>query len=102
MVEVAHDMSTPAISEDVDEVTNDGLRNEHIQDLREAVKFFLLQGRVPTASQVRSRLGHITAGRFDPKDIGFSRFRDFLDFAESAGSITVDHARVGDVTVSLP
>lgn len=98
MVEVARNMSTSPISED----TNEVLRNEYVQDLREAVKFFLLQGRVPTASQVRSRLGHITAGRFDPKQIGFSRFRDFLDFAEAAESITVDHARVGDVTVSLP
>lgn len=59
-------------------------------------------GRDATGSEVRLALKDRTYGGFDPKALGFRRFRDFLDAAGERGLIEVDRSRRGDVGVRLP
>jgi hypothetical protein len=57
--------------------------------------------RPPTASEARLAMKRLTYGGFSPKDLGYSRFRDFLADAETRGLIVVDASRQGDVAVHL-
>jgi Uncharacterised protein family (UPF0158) len=59
-------------------------------------------GRPPTASEVRLEMKRQTYGGFDPKIIGFKRFRDFLSMAATEGHIRLDASRRGDLAVLLP
>ncbi|GAA3607289.1 hypothetical protein GCM10022223_24090 [Kineosporia mesophila] len=59
-------------------------------------------GQSPTASEVHLRIRSLTYGGFKAKNLGFKRFRDFLEHAKSESLIIIDYARVGDVSVSLP
>ncbi|MER6060635.1 hypothetical protein ABT167_05385 [Streptomyces sp. NPDC001792] len=56
----------------------------------------------PTASEVRLEMKRRTYGGFDPKKLGYRRFRDFLNDAETEGLIGIDHLRQGDVSLYLP
>jgi len=55
--------------------------------------------RNPTASEVRLEMKRRTHGGFDPKLVGFKRFREFLTAAADAGFVTLDTTRLGDVAV---
>lgn len=64
-----------------------------------------LQGhllRLPTASEVRLDLKQATYGGFDPKALGFKRFRDFLLEAQRRGYVVLDSTRAGDIAVGGP
>ncbi|MEW2120249.1 hypothetical protein AB0945_34740 [Streptomyces sp. NPDC005474] len=56
----------------------------------------------PTASEVRLEMKRRTYDGFDPKKLGYRRFRDFLNDAETEGLIGIDHLRQGDVSLYLP
>jgi hypothetical protein len=43
----------------------------------------------------------LTYNGFDPKRLGYKKFRDFLDEAESANVIKIDRDRQGDLGISL-
>lgn len=70
--------------------------------LREALSDLGSLGRPATGSEVRLRMTRRTYGGFDPRALGFRRFREFLNAAEGAGYIEIDDARRGDVAVRLP
>ncbi|MFF8647306.1 UPF0158 family protein [Streptomyces griseoluteus] len=55
-----------------------------------------------TGSAVRLEMGRRTYGGFDPKRVGYKRFRDFLDDAEARGYVEIDRDRPGDVSVAIP
>lgn len=59
-------------------------------------------GRPATGSEVRLGLKRRTYGGFDPRPLGFKRFREFLNAARDAGHIEIDDGRKGDVAVRLP
>lgn len=87
-------------------MTNDDqysdLRREAVDVLIQALIYLLsAAGRQPTASELRIRLREITRDGFDTKRLGFTRFRDFLDYAEQGGNITLDRDRPGDIAVGL-
>jgi hypothetical protein len=54
--------------------------------------------RLPTASLVRVAMKRLTYDGFDPEELGFKRFRDFLKAAENDKRIEL-HDRPGDVVV---
>ncbi|BCJ45028.1 hypothetical protein GCM10010168_83980 [Actinoplanes ianthinogenes] len=56
-------------------------------------------GRYPTASEVRLEMKRRTYGGFDPKGMGYKRFRDFLEDAQSHGVVKLDPSRAGDIAV---
>lgn len=70
--------------------------------LREALGDLARLGRPATGSEARLGMKRRTYGGFDPRSLGFKRFRDFLQAARDAGHIELDDARKGDVAVSLP
>jgi hypothetical protein len=78
------------------------LRQQAVDALVQAIRSLISAEREPTASRVRVQLRHVTRGGFDLERLGFTRFREFLEYAESVGSITIDHARQGDLAVGLP
>lgn len=55
-----------------------------------------------TGSAIRLEMGRRTYGGFDPKRVGYKRFRDFLDDAEGRGYVEVNRDRPGDVAVAIP
>lgn len=57
--------------------------------------------RPPTASEVRLEMKRLTYGGFDPKALGYSRFRDFLADAEAQRLVSIDSSRQGDISVHL-
>ena len=59
-------------------------------------------GRQATGSEVRLALKARTYGGFDPRALGFRRFRAFLSAAAERGVVEVDERRRGDVAVRLP
>ena len=59
-------------------------------------------GRDLTASQARLQMKRKSYGGFNPKDLGFARFRDFLSEAAKEGYVVVDDTRPGDYTLSPP
>jgi hypothetical protein len=80
----------------------DTLRREAANVLVNAIADLMSSsGRQPTASEVRIKLRDLTHDGFDPKRLGFVRFRDFLDYAERYGTITLDRGRPGDISVGL-
>ncbi len=56
----------------------------------------------PTASQVRLEMKRRTYGGFDPKGMGYTRFRDFLEDAANQGHVKLDGSRQGDILVLPP
>lgn len=68
--------------------------------LTQAVEAGLDGLRWPTASQVRLAMKQLTYGGFNPKDLGFKRFRDFLQAAETAGHVTLHLEHPGDIVVA--
>ena len=75
-------------------------RAEAFAVLADAVAGLTADGvRPPTASEVRLEMKRRTYGGFDPKLVGFKRFRDFLMAAASEGHIGLDTSRAGDMAV---
>ncbi|MFB6562522.1 UPF0158 family protein [Streptomyces sp. NPDC056400] len=71
--------------------------------LAEAIALLSQKAGSPvTGSAVRLEMGRRTYGGFDPKRVGYKRFRDFLDEAEQQGYVEIDHDRPGDVGLSIP
>ncbi|UWE13065.1 UPF0158 family protein [Actinacidiphila bryophytorum] len=71
--------------------------------LIEAIASLSQAGSLPvTGSAVRLEMGRLTYGGFDPKRVGYKRFRDFLDDAEGRGHVEIDRDRPGDVAVAIP
>lgn len=71
--------------------------------LADAVASLAQAGASPvTGSAVRLEMGRRTYGGFDPKRVGYKRFRDFLDDAEARGYVAIDRDRAGDVSVTMP
>ncbi|WP_446212415.1 UPF0158 family protein [Micromonospora sp. IBSANI012] len=76
------------------------LRAEAFAVLVDAVGSLATDGfRPPTASEVRLEMKRRTYGGFDPKLVGFKRFRDFLMAAATEGHVHLDLSRPGDVAV---
>jgi hypothetical protein len=83
--------------------TVEGLQAEAFAVLLDAVGSLTTEGaRPPTASEVRLEMKHRTYGGFDPKLVGFKRFREFLMAAASQGHIALDASRPGDLAVLRP
>ncbi|MFE2599973.1 UPF0158 family protein [Streptomyces sp. NPDC059396] len=71
--------------------------------LADAIASLSQAGASPvTGSAVRLEMGRRTYGGFDPKRVGYKRFRDFLDDAEARGYVEIDRDRPGDVSVAIP
>ncbi|MFD3904078.1 hypothetical protein HXS80_16175 [Streptomyces sp. CB04723] len=71
--------------------------------LAEAVTSLMQPGnRPPTGSEIRLDMKRRTYGGFNPKALGYKRFRDFLDDAEAQGFVVIDRDRPGDVAVTIP
>jgi hypothetical protein len=75
--------------------------DEAFKVLRSAITDLQRRSVLPTASQVRLEMKQLTYGGFEPKALGFKRFRDFLAAAEQNDHISV-HERPGDLVVALP
>ncbi|WP_299928974.1 UPF0158 family protein [uncultured Nocardioides sp.] len=69
--------------------------------LETAVASRTVGDRAPTASEVRIAMKQLTYDGFDPKALGFQRFRDFLALAEAEGLVTLHTDRPGDLLVSV-
>lgn len=73
--------------------------NEALKVLDQALDELADQQRQPTASQVRLAMKRLTYGGFEPQDLGFKRFRDFLETAARDKRIEL-FDRPGDVLVA--
>jgi len=73
--------------------------NEALKVLDHALDELADQQRQPTASQVRLAMKRLTYGGFEPQDLGFKRFRDFLETAARDRRIEL-YDRPGDVLVA--
>lgn len=74
-------------------------RSEAFDVLVSAVETLTKVGRPPTASEVRLEMGSLTYGGFKLKELGYKRFRDFLQDAEVHSRIRIDPTRAGDIAV---
>lgn len=74
---------------------------EALKVLETAVTSRTVGERAPTASEVRIAMKQMTYDGFDPKALGFKRFRDFLAVAEADGVVTLHTDRPGDLLVSV-
>lgn len=54
----------------------------------------------PTASKIRLRMKELTYGGFNPDELGYKKFRDFLHAAEAAGHVSLHFDHPGDVVVA--
>lgn len=69
--------------------------------LEQAVQAQADAAQWPTASQVRVAMKRLTYDGFDPEELGYKRFRDFLHAAEAAGHVALRWDRPGDVVVAM-
>jgi hypothetical protein len=81
----------------------DKLRRDSFVVLERALREFLREeGRPPTASELRLRMGALTHGGFKLSALRYRRFRDLLADAEAQDLVVVNSARQGDVAVDFP
>ena len=81
----------------------DDLRRDAFKVLERALREFLREeGRPPTASELRLRMGVLTHGGFKLNALRYRGFRELLADAEAQDLVVIDSARQGDITVDFP
>lgn len=84
--------------------SNQGASEQLLKDaflvLEQAVQETAVGSVWPTASRVRLAMKKLTYGGFNPDELGFKKFRDFLRTAEAAGCVSLHFDHPGDVVVA--